>query len=368
MRVALLAFDHPEYCAALANGLAETTDVRLWLPEPEAREASAGLRPDVRLTPFANPRLRQPAAQVATCLGLVRGVRRWRPDVVHLQQGHLWLNHFLPLLRSCPLVVTVHDATAHPGDRPTRKTPQWVRDLAFRRADRVIVHADTLRPQAIARGVRADRIHVVPHVAVGGPQAHPAAEDDGRTVLFFGRIWPYKGLEHLIRAEPLLSELVPRVRIVIAGEGEEMTRYRRLMAHPERFAIHDRWISDDERSQLFARASVVVLPYVEASQSGVVPIAYAHGKAVVASRVGGLPEAVEDGRTGLLVPPGDPAALARALARVLTDPGLRRALGEAGRRKLARECAPEAVAQRTLAVYRVARSQAAGRAGVPVTT
>ena len=161
---------------------------------------------------------------------------------------------------------------------------------------------------------------------------------------------------------------MPRVRIVIAGEGEEMTRYRRLMAHPERFAIHDRWISDDERSQLFARASVVVLPYVEASQSGVVPIAYAHGKAVVASRVGGLPEAVEDGRTGLLVPPGDPAALARALARVLTDPGLRRALGEAGRRKLARECAPEAVAQRTLAIYRVARSQAARRAGVPVTT
>lgn len=363
MKVVLLSFDFLEYTVALANGLARVSKVWLVLPEEAAAEARRGLDDRVTLLLFRKPRLRQPLRQVRMCTGLLRRIREIDPDVVHVQQGHLWFNLALPLLRPYPLVLTIHDHTHHPGDRPSRKTPQAVMSFAFRRADHVIVHGEALKREVVERRrLRDARVHVVPHVAVGDGGAAPDADGDGRVVLFFGRIWPYKGLEYLIRAEPLVAAEVPDVHTVIAGTGEDFARYRRLMAHPERFRVHDEFVSNERRAELFATAAVVVLPYVEASQSGVVPVAYAFGKPVVATTVGALPEAVEDGRTGLLVPPRDEAALAQAIVSLLRDPALRRKLGANGRRKLDTELAPEAVARKTLAVYELALRGRAARA------
>jgi glycosyltransferase involved in cell wall biosynthesis len=177
-------------------------------------------------------------------------------------------------------------------------------------------------------------------------------DEDERQVLFFGRIWAYKGLDTLIQAEPLISHRVPDVRIVIAGRGEDLVPYQARMVHPERFVIHNSFVPPAERERLFASSSVVVLPYVEATQSGVIPVAYTHAKPVVATRVGGLVEQVEHGRTGLLVPPGDPESLAEATTRLLLDRELRRALGENGRRKLEAEWSAPVIAARTLPAYR----------------
>ena len=124
------------------------------------------------------------------------------------------------------------------------------------------------------------------------------------------------------------------------------------MRHADRFEVHEGFVSEAERARLFARASVVALPYVEASGSGVLPLAHAYGKPVVASAVGGLADAVDDGRTGLLVPPGDPEALATAIVRLLHDDALRRRLGAAGRRVVETAWSPHEVAGRTLATYR----------------
>ena len=358
MKAALVSFDFPELCATLANGVGRHADVRLCLPEPEARAASPYLRESGALVPFPKPRLRQPAAQARTCLRLARELRAWDPDVVHLQQGQLYFNQALGRLGRRPLVVTVHDATCHPGDRLSRKTPQWAMDRAFRRADRVIVHAEAVREAVVRRGVRRSRIDVLPHPAIGLAGTAPDAPPAEPVILFFGRIWPYKGLDRLIEAEPLLAERIPGVRIVIAGEGEDLEPYRRRMTDPARYEIHNARISDEDRARLFTRARVVALPYVEASQSGVVPVAYAHGRPVVASAVGGLPEAVADGVTGLLVPPGDPRALADALARVLTEPGLAARMGAAGRSRLLGQAGAEAVGSATVAVYERAIGEA----------
>jgi glycosyltransferase involved in cell wall biosynthesis len=99
---------------------------------------------------------------------------------------------------------------------------------------------------------------------------------------------------------------------------------------------------------------VVVLPYVEATQSGVIPVAYSFGKPVVATTVGGLPAQVDDGKTGYLVPPRDERALADAVVRLLCNRDLRRQLGANGKRKVTAECSPEIVARNTLAVYQLA--------------
>jgi glycosyltransferase involved in cell wall biosynthesis len=314
----------------------------------------------VRLRVFPHPRLRRPVAQLRRCRALLAEVEGASPDVVHLQQGHTWFNLFLPVLaRRRPLVMTVHDPRHHLGDRDSHKTPQAVVDFGFRRATAVIVHGAAVgRTLAEVAGVPPERVHVVPHHRLGGGTTAPPPEGPP-SVLFFGRIWPYKGLDDLIRAQPLVSARVPGARFVIAGEGESMDRYRAMMADPSRFDVHNRFVSNEERDRLFREASLVVLPYVEATQSGVIPVAYAHGRPVVTTSVGALAEAVDDGATGLVVAPRDPAALADAIARVLEDPARWRRMCEAARLKADSDISAETAARMTLDVYRQAVRQRA---------
>jgi glycosyltransferase involved in cell wall biosynthesis len=358
-RVMLLSFDFGAFCIPLANALADHTRVTLVLPESEVVDRQTALDDRVALHTYDKPRLRQPLRQLGLCIGLIGLVRRLRPDVVHLQQGHLWFNLALPFLGRVPLVVTVHDAEPHLGDRGASKTPPRLMQLAFHRADRLIVHSERARALVMrTTGISPDRIDVIPLVVPlvetgAGDDQDPSDRDHTDhpgTVLFFGRIWPYKGLDVLIGAEPLVSARVPGHRFVVAGEGEPFDRYRAMMANPERFTVINRYVPADEQAALFREAAVVVLPYLEASQSGVVPIACAFGKPVVVTDVGGLPEVVEDGVTGYVVAPGDQRALADAIVRVLSDDDLRRRLGDNARRSLD-ACSPARVARSTAATY-----------------
>jgi glycosyltransferase involved in cell wall biosynthesis len=155
----------------------------------------------------------------------------------------------------------------------------------------------------------------------------PAA---ARRVLFFGYVREYKGLPTLLAA---MAHVAPDVQLVVAGEiyHRDAAHYRALAAAAgvgDRVVFLDRFVAAREVACCFATSALVVLPYWEASQSAVVPLAMASGRGVVASAVGGLPDVVRDGETGLLVPPRDPEALAAAIAL-----GLARAtsLGEAAR-------------------------------------
>ena len=146
--------------------------------------------------------------------------------------------------------------------------------------------------------------------------------------LFFGAVREYKGLDLALEA---LARL-PRgfdARLVVRGrfwEGAE--RYRRLVADlglGRRVDIEDGYAKNEDAALAFSAADAVVLPYRSATQSGVAQLAFAYGKPVVATRVGGLPAAIADGRTGYLVPPGDARALARAMIEVAADPARFRA-------------------------------------------
>jgi glycosyltransferase involved in cell wall biosynthesis len=352
MKVALVSYEFGEYCVRLASALSRIADVLLLLPQQIAAPHLSSLDARVDLQPFDKPRLRHPRRQVVLGLEMVRRIKAFNPDVVHLQQGHLWFNGFLPLLRRYPLVLTAHDVRHHPGDNASRKTPQAVMDFGFRCASRLIVHATALK-DIIVRQCRVPPqiVDVVPHISVGSTPDLTPSHAHGPTVLFFGRIWPYKGLQFLIRAEPLITQEIPDVKFVIAGEGEDFARYRRMMIHPDRFVVYNEYVPDDRGAELFRQASVVVLPYVEASQSGVIPLAYTWMKPIVATSVGGLPEMVENGRTGYLVAPRDEEALASAIVRLLRDPPLCRQMGLNGKRKLDAEFAPDLVARQTLDVY-----------------
>jgi glycosyltransferase involved in cell wall biosynthesis len=327
--------------------------VLLLLPEGLADPFITDLDPRVIYRPFSRARLRQPLRQLLRNRQIIKQIREFNADVLHIQQGSLWFNIGLLFERGCPVVLTVHDAEPHPGDKDSRRTPYFFWKLAFRRADQIIAHNRYVQGLMQKKlGVPDGGIRIIPHIQIGRASESISATDDCRTVLFFGRLWPYKGLEYLIRAEPWITQQIPDVKIVIAGTGEDIERYRQMMVHPDRFIVLNRYIPEDETDRLFQQASLVVLPYIESSQSGVIPVAYTYGKPVVATKVGGLPEAVVDGVTGILVPPRDERSLADAIVSLLNNDVLRHRMGQCGKELIQRECSPTVVAQDTLGVYR----------------
>jgi len=358
LRVAFVSFYFGEYCVRLASGIAQdpSTRILLLLPKNQAEPYLHLLNPSVDIHFFDPARIRYPISHLQMLAQLCKQIKAFRPDVVHLQHGHLTFNLLvLPVLGDYPLVLTVHDASIHLGDAQSKRIPQWVHDRACKRAQATIVHARQVKESLVQRlGILSGSVHVVPHVQIGQDTRSVTDEpEDGEPlVLFFGRIWEYKGLEYLIRAEPLITSKVPRARIVIAGIGEDFSRYSRMMQHPGRFIVHNEYISDEKRAELFRQASLVVLPYLEASQSGVIPLAYSFGKPVVATAVGGLPEMVDHGRTGYLVPPRDAKALAEAIVLLLQDKQQRMSFGINGIRKVNGECSPEVVGEKTRTAYR----------------
>jgi glycosyltransferase involved in cell wall biosynthesis len=142
-------------------------------------------------------------------------------------------------------------------------------------------------------------------------------------LLFFGAVRPYKGLDTALEALARLPRDLD-VRLLVAGrfwEGRE--RYDALVERlglGDRVEIHDGYVSNEDAALAFSAADAIVLPYRSATQSGVAQLGYAYGKPVVATDVGGLPAAVDHGRTGLLTPPGDPGALAEALEQLAANP------------------------------------------------
>jgi glycosyltransferase involved in cell wall biosynthesis len=353
LHVALIDFYFFEYTISLANALVTQAQVSLLAPTNFEAVADA-LSPEVDLCYFSKLRLRSPAnlkilAQIWEAIGCLR------PDVIHLLAVNPWFNLALVAWRSPRLVTTIHDPVMHVGDLSQRKIPQIVRDLPIRRSQQLIVHGQSVKEMVLARHVISpERITVIPIGELSLYQQwcdHQTWSEQEATVLFFGRIWPYKGLEYLIAAESAISAACPEARFVIAGRGEDFGRYRAMMVHPERFEVLNAYIPRPDIPQLFQQASVVVLPYVEASQSAVIPLAYAFGKPVVATTVGGIPEVVDHGQTGLLVPPRDSDALAEAVITLLQDREARHRMGQRALEKTRGELSWSIIAEKTLQVY-----------------
>jgi glycosyltransferase involved in cell wall biosynthesis len=271
-----------------------------------------------------------------------------RADLVHwqwltMEELDVWL-----LPRKRPRVLTAHNVLAQerrPGQAAARKR-------LLRAMDAVVVHSRHGAERALALGADEERVRVIPHGAFDylarqedeQPLPPELAAVRGPVVLFFGLIRHYKGLDVLLRA----FRQVQGAELWVAGMPRiDMAPLRELADERVRFV--PRFIPDAEIPAYFRRADLVVLPYRDADQSGVLYTALAFGKPMVLSSVGGFTDLSDAAR---LVPPGDETELAQAIGELLNDPPERERLAAAAASAAAGRYSWDAVAQSTLALYR----------------
>ena len=242
-------------------------------------------------------------------------------DAVLCTMPHLWNPLFLDLIRRRNLtyVVTVHDAKLHPGER-FAPYQRWL-DHEVGRSDGVVTLSQHVRKALCARhALRQDAVITAPlGPLLNGRLSRPPL--DGRPprhLVFFGRILEYKGIDLLLDAFSALRRDYPDLTLSIHGSGNVLPYAHRIAALPD-ITLDNRYIPEDEIPAIMAKADLVVLPYREASQSGVIAVAQSCGIPVVVTPVGGLVEQVVHGETGLVAEQVSAEALAGSIRWMLQD-------------------------------------------------
>ncbi len=353
MRIALLdppSFTVP-YDHALASALARRGhDVTLLtapfthgdVPEPEGYRREEIFLPVssrlVRRSPRSRARLVLKGLEYPpSAARLLRRVHALDPEVAHVQ----WLAiprydlHWLRRLRA-PVVLTAHDVLP----RNERNAAAWTEVLAV--AARVIVQSERAVEQLAEAGLPREKLVRIQHpVFESGIEAEPPS---GKTILFFGLIREYKGLDVLLRG---LAEL-PDARLVVAGDPldpvEPLQRLAAGLGIADRVEWRLGFLPDDAIAPLMHEATLVALPYRKIDSSGVLATALGHGRPAVVTDVGGLPDAIREFGAGRVVPPGDAEAFAAALRELLEERELAKAFdgAQAARRALTWDAAAAA--------------------------
>jgi len=282
-------------------------------------------------------------------LQIIAGALRQRARVIHLQWCmvptlDIFMFALLRLLRF-RVVYTVHDAMPH-SDR------RWRSRIKYRQLYR-LAHALVVLSKQVGRNLEtwvlpgvSHKIHLIEHGLLQPKTPSPTRSEARRQLgldhnkemlLFFGAISPYKGIDDLIEAMAIASRTRPELILFIVGDPREpFDRYQELI---DRLGLADRvrtrpqFVDETVKVTLYAAADLVMLPHRDPSQSGMGCEALALGKPMIATDRGGLPDLIEEGRNGYLVPAMDPPAMARAILTFFGQPRQQQqAMGQASRR------------------------------------
>lgn len=237
-----------------------------------------------------------------------RIIKTFSPNAILTTMIHPWHNIILFLSGKKMLrVKVIHDVTPHLGEQTIfhKLLNKW--DLKL--CDKWITLTQNSKLQLQKKGIDPARIQVIPHAHFGHYSQYQPLNlfhNINYKIGFFGRISKYKGIEILIQSYKLALQQIPQLKLLIAGSG------KLDCVIPKEVELYNRWIDDKEVANLLADIDIVILPYIDASQSGVIPLAFSLGKPVIATNVGGLSEQVPK-NCGILVPPNNAGKLSEAI-------------------------------------------------------
>ena len=248
-----------------------------------------------------------------------RFVRAVQPDVIHCTNFIDLPDFFLYFFKK-KIVQIVHDPFLHSGENSFRTNlKRWVEYKVIKcfvllnksqQAEFISLHHLKSSYVYINRLGTYDYLNYF--------KKEPQEPTDKKTILFWGRISPYKGVEYLLEAMETVHKQIPNTQLVIAGSGKIYFDYS-LYEGKGYIKLINRYITMEELGELLSSATVVVCPYTDATQSGVTMSAFTYQVPVIGTNVGGLPEMIDNGATGLLVPPRDSKSLAESLVGLLTS-------------------------------------------------
>jgi glycosyltransferase involved in cell wall biosynthesis len=302
------------------------------------------------------------ARTLAQQMRFATDIVRKRIEIVHAYNFYGNVFAIPPARLAAPIVI------ASIRDRGPYLTAMQLRVQRYicRLATRVLVNAEAVKDWLLAQGYDPARIVVIRNGVDLGRFDTPIDPDALRRelglapgvplVTVVSRLNYLKGLEHFLEAAAILAPRFPAVHFLVVGEtrlGDD--QYMTVLANlAERLGIAGRVHFPGLRSDIpavLASTTVSVMPSLNEALSNVLLESMAAGAPTVATRVGGTPEAVIDGVTGLLVPPGDAAAMAEAIARLLAEPGLAGALGRAARRTIEQQFSIDRMVESTEQLY-----------------
>jgi len=332
--------------------------------EPGGRLAEAASEYEVPMVGLTCVAGGGPARFALRAAKLARAIRSFRPHVVHTHSfGASAIGAAACGLARCHgLVVTLHNyPPGSTGMLPARGSHRWAVRMALRRARRIITVSEALRRDLIlAYPDAAGKCKTVyngidtrysPARSAADVRAELGVSPESRLIGMVARFAPQKGIEEFIRAVRIVSDVWPTAEFVLAGDGPLMERaleFRAQLDLERRLLLPGRveWARD-----LLGALDVLVVASLSEGSSVVAMEAMALGKPVVATSAGGLPEVVVHGQTGLIVPPGDPGALAEAIVELLSHPDRAEEMGDRGRRRAVAQFDVVDMIERTKAVY-----------------
>jgi glycosyltransferase involved in cell wall biosynthesis len=240
----------------------------------------------------------------------------------------------------------------------------FLEKLAVRKADAVVTVSEAMRHELLKQGFPPNKVHVLRNAIDPGflqtvtsgltPEELSrirGSNGDGPLIGIIGRMSPEKGHATFLKAFPQVLTKVPTARTVFLGTGQEEARLRKMCAEKGmENHVHFMGFQEDVAAW-YPALDLVVLPSLSEGLPNVAMEAMLFGKPVVATNVGGVPEVVEDGVTGIVVPPRDAKALADAVIEMLSSPGLMAEYGVRGRNKVLEEFSPQVRAQSMIVLY-----------------
>lgn len=333
LRVALISSGNADYAAQLAQGLSShCSKVVLILNQLELNELLNGVPVFFKHAQFSWFGFKSFGRRIIpltylTGMLIAFRVLREKCQIAHVisagtRQEMLIAVKLLKLF-GITIVLTLHDVQFHPGDLFRLQSVRILIKI-LDRSHRIITHGKFLTHAASKSLLVSPEFSE--NLAIGGftmYREHAVANTSGKqkkTLLFFGRMKYYKGLSVLEKALPAITAFCPDTNIIIAGTGPDLDcRMIALGAIPN-VTIINRYCSAQDVGRLFSGATLCLFPYLEASQSGALSISFAFGVPVIATNVGSLPEVIEHGVHGLMIPPDNPVALTDAICHLLRDP------------------------------------------------
>lgn len=275
-------------------------------------------------------------------------------DVVNSTMSHSWSRFVLPAVQQTGAVIlnTVHDAVLHPGEDGGIKS--WFYQ-PFRDADGYIALTNYVGQQLCdVHRITRSKVAVIPlgplsDPVIAGPA--PVKRTGPLRLIFFGRILRYKGLERLIEAYGMLRAEGVAVSLQITGDGDMRGLMEAVNALPD-VTVNNKWVPEDKMDSIFTEADVIVLPYLESSQSGIIATAFAAGVPAIGTPIGGLPEQITHGVDGLVAADTSPASLASVIRWLAEDEGLLARLSEGAIRTARQQFSWDAISAEVLSLSR----------------